>query len=76
MHESRPEQQQIKLFGTEWYRLQDIQGRFAAGRLGAPPLRLWAACDVKYSQFSVLSVISGINYVNGKQLLLSMQLQE
>ena len=24
MHESRPEQQQIKLFGTEWYRLQDI----------------------------------------------------
>ena len=24
MHESRPEQQQIKLFGTEWYRFQDM----------------------------------------------------
>ena len=24
MHGARPEQQQIKLFGTEWYRLQDI----------------------------------------------------
>ena len=24
MHESRPEQQQIKLFGTEWYQLYDI----------------------------------------------------
>ena len=58
-----------------------IQGRFAAGpaRRFARRLHAMSSAVVVFAIWRVvgtLAVISGINYVDGKQLLLLMQLQE